>query len=172
MVYYHVEYCVWWQQEINRALVTQAESSHWGLHSTHTINEHLHFIYIRMIETRETPRQYIHKLKRQGIGYTLQWEILKKAPPWNPITNICRLCILEKHHILFYPEDASLNQRSEFFTICRHKEKHLLMKSWTAFLFLKLFTNKAFSLSFCSSQSNFNLQYLFFLIFFHLSIYM
>ena len=67
--------------------------------------------------------------KGQGIGYTLKWEILKKAPPWNPITNICRLCILEKHHILFHPEDSSLNQRSEFFTICRHKEKHLLMKS-------------------------------------------
>ena len=73
--------------------------------------------------------KYIHKLIGQGVGYTLKWEILKKAPPWNPITNICRLCILEKHHILFHPEDASLNQRSEFFTICRHKEKHLLMKS-------------------------------------------
>ena len=72
---------------------------------------------------------YIHTLTRKGIGYTLKWEILKKAPPWNPITNICRLCILEKHHILFHPEDSSLNQRSEFFTNCKHKEKHLLMKT-------------------------------------------
>ena len=71
----------------------------------------------------------IHTLKGQGIGYTLQWEILKKAPPWNPITNFCRLCTLEKHHILFHPEDSTLNQRSEFFTVCRHKEKHLLMKT-------------------------------------------
>ncbi len=76
---------------------------------------------------------YIHKLSRQGIGYILKWEILIKAPPWNPISNICRLCIQEKHYILFHPEDSSLNQRSEFFTVCRHKEKHLLMKSWTAF---------------------------------------
>ena len=73
--------------------------------------------------------KYIHKLSGQGIGYTLRWEILMKAPPWNPISNICRLCTLEKHHILFHPEDSSLNQRSEFFTVCRHKEKHLLMKS-------------------------------------------
>ena len=73
--------------------------------------------------------KYIHKLSGQGIGYTLRWEILKKAPPWNPTTNICRLCTLEKHHILFHPEDSSLNQRSEFFTVCRHKEKHLLKKS-------------------------------------------
>ena len=73
--------------------------------------------------------QDIHKLSGQEIGYTLRWEILMKAPPWNPISNICRLCTLEKHHILFHPEDSSLNQRSEFFTVCRHKERHLLMKS-------------------------------------------
>ena len=83
--------------------------------------------------------KYIHKLTGRGTGYTLKWEILKKAPPWNPISNICRLCVLEKHHILFHPEDSSLNQRSEFFTVCRHKEKHLLVKSWTAF-FLKNFS--------------------------------
>ena len=73
--------------------------------------------------------KYIHKLTGRGTGYTLKWEILKKAPQWNPISNICRLCVLEKHHILFHPEDSSLNQRSEFFTVCRHKEKHLLVKS-------------------------------------------
>ena len=54
--------------------------------------------------------QDIHKLTGQGLGYILQWEILKKAPPWNPITNICRLCILEKHHILFHPEDPNFLQ--------------------------------------------------------------
>ena len=73
--------------------------------------------------------KYIHKLSGQGVGYTLRWEILMRAPPWHPISNICRLCTLEKHHILFHPEDSSLNQRSEFFTVCRHKEKHLLRKS-------------------------------------------
>ena len=72
---------------------------------------------------------HIHKLIGEGVGYTLTWEILKRSAPWNPATNICKLCILEKHHILFHPEDASLNQRSEFFTVCRHKEKHLLVKS-------------------------------------------
>ena len=73
--------------------------------------------------------KHIHKLIGQGIDYTMKWEILKRSAPWNPITNICRLCVLEKHHILFNPEDSSLNQRSEFFTVCRHKEKHLLMKT-------------------------------------------
>ena len=90
--------------------------------------------------------KHIHKLIGQGIDYTMKWEILKRSAPWNPITNICRLCVLEKHHILFNPEDSSLNQRSEFFTVCRHKEKHLLMKTWTAFLFLKNFHIQSISL--------------------------
>ena len=73
--------------------------------------------------------RYVHKLKGMNAPYTIKWDIVKRAAPYNPITNICRLCVQEKHHILFHPEDASLNQRSEFFTICRHKEKHLLVKS-------------------------------------------
>ena len=113
----------------------------------------------------------IHTLKGQGIGYTLQWEILKKAPPWNPITNFCRLCTLEKHHILFHPEDSTLNQRSEFFTVCRHKEKHLLMKTWTASFFLKTSSLKLKALSLSSSSvqdkiKNFNLQILFYIVIF------
>ena len=44
----------------------------------------------------------------------------------HPITKICRLCICEKAHILFQPEDITLNQRSEFFSKCWHKDKHLL----------------------------------------------
>ena len=98
--------------------------------------------------------KYIHKLIGQGVDYTVKWEILKKSTPWNPITNICRLCVLEKHHILFHPEDSSLNQRSEFFTVCRHKEKHLLMKTWTAFLFLNFILFKAFPFI-CSRLSKF-----------------
>ena len=73
--------------------------------------------------------KYVHKLKRMNAPYTIKWDIVKRAAPYNPITNICRLCVQEKHHILFHPEDATLNQRSEFFTICRHKEKHLLVNS-------------------------------------------
>ena len=73
--------------------------------------------------------RYVHTLKRMNTPYTINWDIVKRAAAYNPITNICRLCVQEKHHILFHPEDASLNQRSEFFTTCRHKEKHLLVKN-------------------------------------------
>ena len=73
--------------------------------------------------------RHVHTLKRMNTPYTINWDIVKRAAAYNPITNICRLCVQEKHHILFHPEDSSLNQRSEFFTTCRHKEKHLLVKN-------------------------------------------
>ena len=72
---------------------------------------------------------YVRKLKRDRIPYNIKWGIVKRAAPFNPITKICRLCICEKFHILFHPEDASLNQRSEFFSKCWHKDTHLLVKN-------------------------------------------
>ena len=73
--------------------------------------------------------RYIHNLKRINAPYTIRWDIVKRAAPYNPTTNICKVCVQEKYQILFHPEDASLNQRSEFYTVCRHKAKHLLVKS-------------------------------------------
>ena len=40
------------------------------------------------------------------------------------------LCTMEKYFILFDPYNATLNLRSEFFSHCRLKEKHLPFKSW------------------------------------------
>ena len=57
----------------------------------------------------------------------LSWSIKAQKIPFNPVSNICRLCLEEKFMILFEPADASLNQRSEFFTTCRHKEAWLLV---------------------------------------------
>ena len=69
---------------------------------------------------------YVRSLKRDNIPHNITWGIVKRAAPYNPITKICRLCICEKAHILFHPEDSTLNQRSEFFSKCWHKDKHLL----------------------------------------------
>ena len=71
---------------------------------------------------------YIWKLKDQRAPFTISWEIIGRAAPYNPATNKCRLCLLEKYLIMFKPAGASLNQNSEFFTTCRHKESHLLGK--------------------------------------------
>ena len=82
----------------------------------------------RAYEHSTTLSTYIWKLKDQNIPYTVSWDIVGRAAPYNPATNICRLCLLEKYLIMFKPAGASLNQNSEFFTTCRHKQSHLLGK--------------------------------------------
>ena len=71
---------------------------------------------------------HIWKLKDQRTPFTISWDIIGRAAPYNPATNKCRLCLLEKYLIMFRPAGASLNQNSEFFTTCRHKQSHLLGK--------------------------------------------
>ena len=61
-----------------------------------------------------------------------RWDVRDRGPPWNPVTDMCRLCILEKYYIMFEPEGATLNQRSEFFSQCYHKTP-LLVKSYFFF---------------------------------------
>ena len=72
---------------------------------------------------------HIWKLKDEGRQYALKWRTLARLPTYNPSTNSCRLCLCEKYTIMFKPELASLNQRDEFFTHCRHKEAKLLDKT-------------------------------------------
>ena len=70
------------------------------------------------------------QLAANGIPYNITWRILKETKTaFNPSTGFCMLCSMEKFLIMFKPEDASLNLRSEFFSHCRHKERHLLSKS-------------------------------------------
>ena len=99
--------------------------------------------------------------KELGTHWMLKWEILKKATTLESHNKHLKT-FLEKHHILFHPEDSSLNQRSEFFTVCKHQEKHLLMKTWTA-SFLKIFFTKITSTFpfICSSQKKFQIKFTF-----------
>ena len=70
------------------------------------------------------------QLKCEGKIYKIDWSILcETKTAFNPTTGICKLCTMEKYLIMFRPEDATLNLRSEFFGHCRHKEKHLLINT-------------------------------------------
>ena len=108
----HYMYLLWMQSSIFRVVNSYQQSA-----SHHSILDYCHYT---------TLSAYVRNLKIQGIPFNINWDIIKRAAPFNPITKICRLCISEKFHILFHPEDATLNQRSEFFSKCWHKEKHLL----------------------------------------------
>ena len=65
-------------------------------------------------------------LKRKGIEHTISWKIIARSKKFNPSTGQCRLCIKEKYCIMFNPSEASLNNRTEFYTSCRHIAKHLM----------------------------------------------
>ena len=69
---------------------------------------------------------YVWNLRDQGVPFDMEWSVIDRAPAFNPTSYVCRLCTLEKYHILFNRQGATLNQRSEFFSKCWHKEPQLL----------------------------------------------
>ena len=68
----------------------------------------------------------IWMLKDKKISYSLKWKIIDRGRAYKPSGKNCSLCDLEKFHIIFKPELASLNQRNELATSCRHRRKYLL----------------------------------------------
>ena len=71
-----------------------------------------------------------HYLKEKSAGKnpSISWKFLKtNIPTFNPVTEICRLCLCEKFQILYEPKMATLNSRSEIFSACRHKKYELLV---------------------------------------------
>ena len=73
-----------------------------------------------------TLNKHIWVLKNQKITHTNDWKIIARSKAYNPYNGQCRLCNKENYFIMFNPEGASLNARSEFYSSCRHKAKHLM----------------------------------------------
>ena len=76
-----------------------------------------------------TLSKFIWNLQDQKIDFTLSWKIVSCAKPFNHVTGVCNLCIREKFFIIFKPEMATLNDRSEIAGPCLHKQSVLLKKS-------------------------------------------
>ena len=65
-----------------------------------------------------------------GRAPSVTWRVLESnIPSFNPVTGKCQLCIREKFYIVHRPHLATLNQRQEIFSNCRHKESRLLRKA-------------------------------------------
>ena len=77
-------------------------------------------------QSSTTLSSHVWNLKDQSKNFNLKWEVVDKANTFNPISKKCRLCLKEKYHILFQPDGASLNRRSELFSTCRHRLRQLL----------------------------------------------
>ena len=69
---------------------------------------------------------HLWKLKRQNVTYNVDWQVVDRAPMYNPITRVCALCTLEKFYILFAPDRSSLNKNEELYRACPHKPLMLL----------------------------------------------
>ena len=83
----------------------------------------------REYSNETTLSNYVWRLKERNIGYDIQWKVVDKAPPFNPVSGVCALCTLEKYHIIFNPENATLNKNDEFYKPCVHKRFMLLDKT-------------------------------------------
>ena len=75
--------------------------------------------------------QHIGGLIFANIPYTCHWEILCQEQVFSPISGRCDLCVKEKYLIMYHPELATLNLRSELYGSCRHKDRFLLIKQPT-----------------------------------------
>ena len=87
---------------------------------------HTHSFRHRNSKTSTTLSSHIWSLRDQNKNFDLGWEVIDRASTFNPISKKCQLCLKEKYYILFQPEGATLNRRSELFSTCRHRLRQLL----------------------------------------------
>ena len=78
--------------------------------------------------TNTSLSSYIWDLKNDGKQYDIEWDLIGRAKPFSPISNTCNLCTLEKYHILFTPELATINKQ-QVNSPCLHKAPVLLDKT-------------------------------------------
>ena len=71
---------------------------------------------------------YIWQLKNDELQYNIKWSILSMQPPFDPGSNKCQLCLMEKVAILYSYKESILNKRHEIFSKCIHRKYHLLKK--------------------------------------------
>ena len=91
--------------------------------------EHIRSFEIRKLKNSTTLSKKIWDLKERRLPFELTWKILKKAKPYQSGDAHCQLCLTEICIILFKPEEASLNSRTEVFNKCRHSNKFKLDRS-------------------------------------------
>ena len=70
--------------------------------------------------------KYVWKLRPENSPFKITWKLLAKGRVFNSVTKVCQLCLKEKYHIMFSPEGATLNKRTELYNSCRHRIRLLL----------------------------------------------
>ena len=70
--------------------------------------------------------KHIWDLKTKNEAYEITWSRVASAPLYNPRTETCKLCNLEKTLIMTSTDHNLLNGRNELMNKCRHRAKFLL----------------------------------------------
>ena len=73
-----------------------------------------------------TLSKYLWELKDRKVDHTLSWEIAARALPYQCSASRCYLCLSEKRIIAMADPSTCLNQKTEFISKCRHKNKFML----------------------------------------------
>ena len=94
-------------------------------------NGHNYTFNHRNAPNSTTLSSHVWNLKDERKKYDLSWNLVDRAPDFNPVTRKCRLCLKEKYYIIFQPDGATLNNRSELFSTCRHRLRLLLNNTWS-----------------------------------------
>ena len=81
---------------------------------------------VRNSDNSTTLSTHVWNLKDKNENYEIKWSIIDRAKSFNPTTRRCGLCTKEKFYIIFQPEGATLNKRSELYSTCRHRLRELL----------------------------------------------
>ena len=84
--------------------------------------------FINPDDNQTSLSKHVWRLKRQGIDYSVSWKMIDRGKKFSPVSGVCQLCIKEAFYILFKPDLAQLNSRSEIFSACIHKKSALLVK--------------------------------------------
>ena len=96
-------------------------------------NAHKHSFRNEKLENSTELSKCIWKLKKSDKTFQLSWEVLTRAKAYSNKNKRCNLCIMEKFYILYHPELASLNRRSELISCCRHATKFLMKRAEKVF---------------------------------------
>ena len=75
--------------------------------------------------------KHVGELMFQNVPHQVDWSVLAKAAPHDPVTGWCSLCNHEKYFILYKPELSDLNHHQELFGWCLHKTRNLLLQEVT-----------------------------------------
>ena len=70
--------------------------------------------------------KYVWSLKDKKTDYQIRWRCIRHARSYSNVTKKCNLCLWEKYYIICRPNMATLNNRNELVSSCRHAKKFLL----------------------------------------------